>query len=104
MKVQVNTDRNIDNDDRLAEYVEEVVSDGLSRFAERLTRVEVHLGDVNGQKPGEDDTRCMLEARLAGRKPTAVTHHAGNVKEALSGAADKLSRALEREIGRLEKR
>jgi ribosome-associated translation inhibitor RaiA len=104
MKIQVNTDRNIDNDDRLQEYVEQVVTESLSRFAERLTRVEVHLADVNAQKPGEDDTRCMLEARLAGRKPTAVTHHASNVKDALSGATDKLTRALEREIGRLEKR
>jgi len=101
MQIQVNTDRNIDSDERLIEYVEGVLQDELGRFDEQITRVEVHLGDVNGNKPGEDDTRCMLEARLRGRKPTAVTHFGGNVKEALSGATDKLVRHLEKDLGRL---
>jgi ribosome-associated translation inhibitor RaiA len=103
MKIQVNTDRNIEGDERLAEFVEGVVADALSRFADQVTRVEVHLADVNADKPGDDDTRCMIEARLAGRRPTAVTHHAGNVREAVSGAADKIERALDRELGKLRR-
>ena len=104
MKIQVNTDRNIEGDERLAEHVEGVVADTLSRFADQITRVEVHLGDVNGKKSGEDDKRCMLEARLAGRRPIAVTHLAGSVAEAVSGASDKLERAIERELGKLGQR
>lgn len=103
MQIQVNTDRNIEGSQRLEEYVEGVLSDELDRFREQITRVEVHFGDVNGQKPGDDDTRCMLEARLRGRKPTAVTHFGGNVKEALNGATEKLLRALERDLGRLRR-
>ena len=100
MKIQVNTDRNIEGDERLAEFVHEVVSGALSRFADRVTRVEVHLGDVNAGKTGEDDKRCMIEARLAGRRPTAVTHLAGSVREAVGGAADKMQRVLERELAK----
>jgi len=104
MKIQINTDHNIEGDERLAEHVEGVVEDALSRFADLITRVEVHLADVNAQKSGEDDKRCMLEARLRGRRPMAVTHLAGSVHEAVGGAADKLERAIERELGKLGQR
>lgn len=104
MQIQINTDRNIGGDERLAEHVEGVVRDTLSRFADQITRVEVHLADVNASKSGQDDKRCMLEARLAGRKPTAVTHLAGSVAEAVSGAADKLARAIDRELAKLDAR
>jgi ribosome-associated translation inhibitor RaiA len=100
MKIQVNTDHNIEGDERLAEFVKDVVEDALSRFRERITRVEVHLGDVNAGKPGDDDKRCMIEARLAGRHPTAVTHHASTVRDAVAGATDKIERALDRELGK----
>lgn len=104
MKIQVNTDRNIHGDERLAEYVEGVLLDTLDRFADRITRVEAHLADINADKGGDDDKRCMLEVRVRGRRPTAVTHHAGTVRDAVTGAAEKLERALERELAKLDAR
>ena len=104
MKIQLNTDHNIEGDERVAEFVTSVLEDDLSRYAHEITRVEVHLSDENGDKPGDDDTRCMLEARLKGRKPTAVTHHGGNVQEAVAGAVDKLLSALETQLGRARPR
>ena len=104
MKIQVNTDKNIGGDERLAEYVEDTLRGELDRFADQITRVEVHLSDENAHKSGQDDKRCMLEARVAGRKPTAVTHHAGTVAEAVGGAAEKLARALDRELAKLDAR
>jgi ribosome-associated translation inhibitor RaiA len=104
MKILINTDRNIQGDERLGEYVEGVVADVLDRFRDRISRVEVHLSDVNAGKSGEDDKRCMMEARLEGRAPTAVTHQAGTVREAVSGAAEKLERAIDRVLGRLGQR
>jgi len=103
MQILVNTNKSIDNDQRLAEHVEEVVEKRLARFASQITRVEVHLSDVNADKPGDDDTRCLLEVRISGRKPTAVTHFAGNVPDAVSGASDKMQRALERELARVRR-
>jgi hypothetical protein len=44
-----------------------------------------------------------MEARLNGRPPIAVTHHAESLDAAVNGAAHKLVRAMEHEIGRAEK-
>lgn len=103
MKIQVNTDSSIKGDQRLEEIARGVVEDSLDRFRHDITRVEVHLKDVNSHKGGSDDKRCLMEARLEGRRPTAVTHNAGSVEEALYGAAGKLERALNSTLGRLKK-
>jgi hypothetical protein len=42
-----------------------------------------------------------MEARLEGRRPTAVTHRASSVDEAVVGAAGKLERSIQRTRGRL---
>lgn len=104
MQIQINTDANIQGDEELAAYVKDVVEDSLSRFSDRITRVEAHLSDENADKGGDDDKQCTLEARLEGRKPTAVTHRAATVNEAVDGAADKLGRLLESTLGRVQDR
>jgi ribosome-associated translation inhibitor RaiA len=100
MQVQLNTDRQITVDDELTHRVEAVVESVLGRFADQITRVEVHLSDENSQKGGGDDTRCLLETRLAGLQPMAVSHQAATLHQAIDGAAQKLARALESTLGR----
>lgn len=102
MHIQINTDSNIEGREELASHVEGVVEGALSRFSNRITRVEVHLSDQNSDKSGQDDKRCMMEARLEGRQPTAVTHQAASLDDAIDGAADKLKRSLERTLERLK--
>jgi hypothetical protein len=102
MQIQVHTDHNIHGSEKLADLVRAMVEATLSRHADRITRVEIHLADENGAKPGQDDKRCMMEARLAGRHPTAVTHHAGTVELAVEGAAEKLMRSLDHTLARLD--
>jgi hypothetical protein len=75
------------------------VEAGLSRYNERLTRVEVHLSDVNGPKGGVD-CRCALEARAAGRQPVAVTNDASATDAAVKGAVEKMGRLLATTFGR----
>jgi ribosome-associated translation inhibitor RaiA len=101
MQIQVNTDNNIEGHERFTSHVRSVVESALNRFSDRITRVEVHLGDESGGKAGQADKRCMMEARLEGRQPTAVTHHAATVDEAIDGAADKLARSIDSTLGRL---
>jgi len=101
MQVLTNTDTHVHGDERLSTIVETVVTAALERFAAQVTRVEVHLSDDNGGKGGGDDKRCVMEARLEGRPPTAVTHKADTVDAALHGAAEKLARSLESTLGRL---
>lgn len=103
MLVQFNTDSSIEGRDELAREVTDTVEGALDRFADRITRVEVHLSDVNHDKGGVDK-RCMLEARLSGRAPLAVESHATTVELAVSEAAEKLVRAIESDLGRLEGR
>ena len=100
MHVQTNTDRNIQASESLAAQVKAVVTSALGRFVDQVTRVEVHLSDENGDKRGADDKRCMMEARLEGRPPTAVTHRAATVEQAMGGAAGKLARSIESALAR----
>jgi hypothetical protein len=72
----------------------------LARFSAHVTRVEVHMSDENGSKGGDQDKRCVLEARMEGRKPVAVTHHAANMKQAVQGASSKLVHLLDGMVGR----
>ena len=101
MQIQVNTDNNVEGREQLASHVRSVVESALSRFSDRITRVEVHLGDENGGKSGQADKRCMMEVRIEGRQPTAVTHHAATVDQAIDGAADKLVSLVDTTLGRL---
>lgn len=104
MQVLVRTDHNLSSGD-LQKYVESAVTAAVDRFAHQVTRVEAHLGDSNSRsKSGADDIRCMLEARVSGIKPVAVTHQAESVHLAVDGAADKLLKALESTLGKLDDR
>lgn len=101
MQIQLNTDANVQGRDSLAAWVEGELKGKLAHFLDQLTRVEVHLSDSSAARVGGHDKRCTLEARLAGRPPVAVHHDAGNVADAFHGAADKLQRKLEADLGRL---
>lgn len=102
MQIQINTDGNIEGSERLSAYVTGAVEKALSQFGHRITRVEVHLSDQNGDKSGQNDKRCTMEARLTGRQPMAVHHDAATVDEAVEGAADRLHRSIESVLGRLQ--
>ena len=101
MKIQLNTDVHIDGNEALAAQVSAMVEQALDRFSEHITRVEVHLADENAGKNGQKDQRCMLEARLEGRQPVAVTEHAATLEQAVQGAAQKLAHLLDSTLGRL---
>jgi ribosomal subunit interface protein len=100
MKIQINTDNNIEGSDDLTQQTQAVVESALERFAQQVTRVEVHLSDENSHKGGSDK-RCVMEARLEGMEPIAVTDQAENMEQAVNGAADKLEKMLKHTLGRL---
>ena len=101
MTIQFNTDKNIAGNDRTATYLSSMIEDSLDRFSEHITRIEVHLSDENGSnKEGGNDKRCVLEARMEGKKPLAVTNNADTVEKAVSGAIDKLMSTLEKNLER----
>ena len=74
MKIQVNCDKTIAVDASPIRFVEGEVRRVLGRFAIMLTRVEIHLSDVNHRKRGQTDKRCLIEVRLTGARPLSVLH------------------------------
>ena len=104
MQIQINSDNSVAVDNELAQLVEFNVNSALKRFEDRITRVEVHLSDVNGGKFGIEDKRCLMEARPAGRDPVTVSNQAANLEEAVRGSAQKLKRLLVSLFGREEDR
>lgn len=100
MFIQVHTDNHIPGREALKARVEAEVARVLARFDGRITDVEVHLGDVNADRPGDTDKRCLIEARLAARDPIAASHNGAALDEALKGAVHKLRRRLDSALGR----
>lgn len=101
MQIQVNSDNHIESSIRLEEWVRTTVESTLEKYDEYLTRVEVHIRDENGDKPGPHDIKCQMEARPKGHQPVSVSHKAGTLDLAVDGAAVKLDHALEHLFGKL---
>jgi len=102
MQIQFNTDKNVTGSEELIASATSLISEKLSRFSQHITRVEVHFSDEDGNKDGFTDKRCMLEARLAGMRPIAVSNQANTHEQAIDGAIDKLKISLEKITGRLK--
>lgn len=101
MIIQFNTDNNITGSEELRVPLIELISTELDRFSQHITRLEVHLSDENGLKEGPNDIRCLLEARIEGRQPIAVTNNADTIEQAVDGALEKLTTSLNTIVGRL---
>jgi len=99
MKVEVSANTGGSNKAEWFASITADVENGLQRYANRLTRAEVHLSDENGPKAGVD-CRCALEVRPVGRPPLAVTHQAAGFDEAVQGAIEKMNRLLTSTFGK----
>jgi ribosome-associated translation inhibitor RaiA len=101
MQININTDKTIERHQGLDDHVETVVTAAVARFGEHITRVEVHLSDDNSQKSADGGNRCLLEARITGYQPIVVSDHSVHLHVAITGAAEKLKRAVDSALGRL---
>lgn len=104
MQVQVNTDDHIQGGESLAQWIQVEADARLSRFNESITRLEVFLTDLDGDKSGMNDKRCRLEARVVSRQPVTVTADADKMPVAFIAAVEKLARALDTDLGRVKDR
>lgn len=101
MQIQFNTDKNIEGEERLEEFMTEKIKKSFDRFSEWVTRIEVHLSDQNGHKSGADDMQCMLEARIKGQQPIAVSSKSDIKEKAINDAISKMKAALDTKVGKL---
>ena len=102
MQFLVDTDNHVEGHQQLSDHVEASVRAAVGHYADSLTHIDAHLGDVNGaDKTGAADKKCLLEARVSGVKNVAVSHQAATLHQAIDGAAQKLKHALDSAIGKL---
>ena len=96
MQIQINSgDRETRGVNK--EAIRNEVRNAVERYQDRITRVEVHLKDVNGPKSG-NDKQCTMEARVAGLDPMAVTADSDDLWTAIVDAAGKLQRKLQSDL------
>ena len=103
MTIQINTDKTLTGEKRSIDFFTSQIAEALQRFESHITRIEVHLKDENGKKDGFNDVSCLIEARLEGRQPIAITNQANTIDLAVSGAIDKIKTAIETILGRIQK-
>jgi hypothetical protein len=99
--IQIHADKQIDSDRGRDSRLEEQIRQRLARFEGRITDVEVHVSDINGPRGGDSDLRCTIEARLSGIPPVAAADEGNTVDRCVIGAAKKIVRALDHQLGRL---
>jgi hypothetical protein len=102
--IQIHADNQVESDHERARRLEEQIRQRLARFEGRITDVEVHVADVNGARGGHSDLRCTMEARVNGIPPVAAVDEGNTVDRAVIGAARKVVRALDHQLGRLSDR
>jgi len=102
MTIQLNTDKSLTIHQEYEDKIQTQITEALSRFNDLITRLEVHLSDENGSKDGLDDKRCLLEARISGKEPIAVTNLGNTYDLAITGALTKLKSKLETIAGKLK--
>src|SRR5919108_6538928 len=100
MIIQVNSDRTIAVDASIKSFVRGEVTRILTRYEDKVTRIEVHLSDINGRKTGPPDKRCLVEARPAGTRPVTTSAVAKRLDTAIAMALRKMQRSLTSLFGR----
>ena len=100
MQIQIRTDNHIHVHEDRATELEDIVKHALRHCSSHITRVEMHLSDVNGSKPGPQDKCCVMEVRVEHHHPMAVTEHSETVGGSVTGASEKLARVVKSTLGR----
>ena len=73
MIIQITTDKNLSVHEGFETKLHGLIANELNRFDEHITRLEIHLSDENGNKNGQKYKSCLIEARIEGRQPIAVS-------------------------------
>ena len=103
MQILINTENSIEADEQLMERIEAIARAGLSRFSDRITRVDLHLSDVNGKRGGADK-HCVMEVRPKGLDPVVTPDQAETVDKVALSAIRKMVYLLESTFGKLSAR
>jgi len=99
MKVEISY-HDITRTEAIEARIRDEIETDIGRFADRVTRIEVHVGDMNSHKKGPDDKRCMMEARPAGSKPVVAEAVGEDLYAVISETGQKLEKVLEKHFAK----
>ncbi|MFT6843077.1 MAG: ribosome-associated translation inhibitor RaiA [Psychroserpens sp.] len=102
MTIQINTDKTLTGEKRSSDFFISQITEALQRVESHITRIEVHLKDENGKKDGFNNISCLIEARLEGKQPIAITNQADTIDLAVTGAIDKIKNSIESILGKIQ--
>jgi hypothetical protein len=95
MIIQINTASSIKGSKDYEAKVSQLLEKEFAKYSTHITRIEVHLSDEDGSdKNGPNSRKCILEARVEGKQPIAVTSYNDTNEKAVHGAIKKLNAAL----------
>lgn len=103
MHVQINAAEGIEVSDAFAQHIHHSLETVEKRFGDRLTRVEIHIKDINGPKGGPDK-HTTLEARPRGLEPVIAESTVDDAYEGVRMAAKRLEKVLDKRLGKLDER
>lgn len=104
MQIIINSDQNVEITEAIENEMSATISAALARFADRLTRVEVHLSDASAGRSTGNDIHCLVEARPEGLQPESTSGTADTVEEVLPVTVQKMVNRLETVFGKLDHR
>ena len=87
------------NTDALASHVRRRLDFGLSRHADRISRVTVRLGDENGPRGGIDKF-CRLQVNLVDAPQVVIRDCGPDLYTVIDRASDRAARAVAKQLER----
>lgn len=104
MDIRFNSDNAIEGSADMAQAVEERLTERLeTRFGSRLTTIEVHVRDVDGDSNRADGVEARLEARPRDGQPIFVAERAEKPLEAVNAALGTLVTRLDTVFGKADR-
>jgi putative sigma-54 modulation protein len=91
--------QNLHVDEETESHVRRRIDFALEQFDSWITRVQVHLEDVNGPRRGVDK-QCRILVNLKGGKTLKVEDPDAEMIAAVNRAADRLGQVVSREVDR----
>lgn len=104
LEIQFNSDNAVNGNDDLSAQARERISERLSeRFGSRLTRIEVHVRDIDGTSNGPEGIEATIEARPSNGSPIVVTARNSSPMEAVNSALGTMVTRLDAVFGKADR-
>jgi hypothetical protein len=104
MDIRFNSDNAINGSADMAEAVTERLTERLeTRFGSRLTTIEVHVRDVDGDSNRSDGVEARMEARPKNGAPIFVAERREKPLDAVNAALGTLVNRLDSVFGKADR-